>query len=52
MPLTDTGEQKHTMAVTTAKPVAAFSVLTVTINLSRLTTATMNGHAAMSKPQK
>ncbi|AXI38139.1 glutamate decarboxylase [Escherichia coli] len=40
------------MAVTTAKPVTAFRVLTMAVDLSRLTTGTMNSHAGHKKTSK
>lgn len=43
------GEQKHAVAVTTAKPVAAFRILSMVVNLIGLTTVTMNGNAGHSK---
>jgi hypothetical protein len=43
--------EKYTLAVTAAKPVTAFRVLTVAINLSRLAAWTMNSNVTMRKPQ-
>ncbi len=46
-------EQKHTVALTTAKPVTAFSrILPMTVNLSRLTMGTMNSNAGHEKTSK
>ena len=40
------------MAVTTAKPVTTFRILTMAVELSRLTTGTMNNNAGYKKTSK
>ncbi len=49
------GEIHHTPTksrLTTAKPVTAFRVLTMAVDLSRLTTGTMNSNAGHKKTSK
>lgn len=43
--LISVSELKDTVTITAAEPVVSFRVLSITINLRRLTTWTMNGNA-------